>query len=189
MCCGASSFALSFVHDRNLFEELERMVEEDRRVHAASDAEAGSAARVDDVHRRNGQRLKEIIAQHGWPGRSLVGEEGAIYAWMILQHLTDDSEFQRKGLELVKQAASKGESPMSHVAYLEDVIRISRGEPQLYGTQFELDQEGLMSPLPVEDPAHMNERRSAVGLDRIEERVRVIRDQAALVGSGPHSSK
>lgn len=186
MCCGASSFGLSFIRDRKLFDELECMVEEDRRVHAAV-AEGSlfnrSYVHIDEVHRRNAKRLKEIVSQHGWPGRSLVGEEGATYAWMILQHASNDIDFQREGLGLIQLAASLHEAPISHAAYLEDIIRISEGRPQIYGTQFDLDLDGVMNPLPIEDPAHVNERRRAAGLDRIEERVHVLREQAASVAS------
>jgi hypothetical protein len=187
MCSGGSSFGLSFIKDRQLFNEMERMVEEDRAMHARVAAEGslfdGSYVRLDELHRRNADRLKAIIAKHGWPGRSLVGEEGATYAWMIVQHASGDIDFQRRGLELIKDAVSRHEAPMSHAAYLEDLIRVTEGRPQIYGTQFEVDKDGLMSPLPIEDPAHVNDRRRAVGLDRIEERARVVRDEAAFVGS------
>jgi hypothetical protein len=188
MCCGASNYGLSFVHDREIFNELERMVEEDRRLHAELAAEGSTfnhaPKRLDEMHQRNADRLKAIIGVHGWPGRSRVGEEGATYAWMIVQHASGDVEFQRHGLELIKEAVSRDEAPLSHAAYLEDLIRVMEGRPQLYGTQFELDKEGRMSPLPIQDPANVNERRRAAGLGRIEERIRVVRARATFVGSG-----
>ena len=33
------------------------------------------------LHQHNSARLQEIIAQHGWPGRSLVEEDGTEAAW------------------------------------------------------------------------------------------------------------
>lgn len=182
MCSGANNFALSFVRNRELFNELEHMVEEDRQMHATAD-DSIFDKRVDALHRRNADRLKAIIAEQGWPGRSLVGEEGATYAWMIVQHASSDVDFQRGGLELIKDAVSRHEAPMSHAAYLEDLLLVTHGLPQIYGTQFELDNDGLMSPLPIEDPTHVNDRRRAVGLDRIEERVHAARDESAFVGS------
>lgn len=56
--------------------------------------------RMEEVHTRNGARLKEIIAEYGWPGRSLVGEDGMIAAWFIAQHAIGDPPFQRKAVKL-----------------------------------------------------------------------------------------
>lgn len=182
MCCGAGAWGLSFIHNRDLFEDLERMVDEDNRVRAelaaAGELSGGYHPRMEAVHRDNARRLKEIIAEHGWPGRSLVGDEGATYAWLILQHAISDPEFQRHGLELLKAAVARGDAPASHVAYLEDRIRTFEGRPQLFGTQFGFDAFGELTPLPIEDPEHVNERRRALGLDTIEHRTRAMRSQA-----------
>ena len=35
---------------------------------------------------KNLKRLEEIISQHGWPGQSLVGSDGSLAAFVILQH-------------------------------------------------------------------------------------------------------
>lgn len=190
MCCGASSYGLSFVHNQRLFGELEQMVEEDRRVHAEAGGEQsseGARRRLDSMHQRNADRLKALIGEHGWPGHALVGHEGATYAWMIVQHATCDLKFQRRGLELIKDAVSRREAPMSHAAYLEDLIRVEEGRPQLYGTQFEIDKEGRMNPLPIENAARVNDRRRAAGLDRIQDRIRAVKNEVAFVGSSTHS--
>lgn len=182
MCCGASDFGLSFIHNRKLFEELECMADEDTRVRmqllATGELFQGYHSRMEAVHRRNAARLKEIIAEFGWPGRSLVGEEGATYAWLILQHSIGDPEFQRRGLELLKQAAAYGEAPATHAAYLEDRIRMYEGRPQPYGTQFDWDSDGQLSPMPIEDPERVNDRRRAIGLDTIEHQTHRMRANA-----------
>jgi hypothetical protein len=182
MCCGASEYGLTFIHNRQLFEELEKMADEDTRTRAGLLASGelfeGYHPRMEAVHRRNAARLKEIIAQYGWPGRSLVGEEGATYAWIILQHSIGDPEFQRHGLQLLKDAVARGDAPATHAAYLEDLVRMYEGRPQLYGTQFDWDANGQLSPVPIEDPAHVNERRRAIGLDTIEHRTQRMREDA-----------
>lgn len=189
MCCGASELGLSFIHNRQLFQELERMADEDTNVRselfASGELFDGYHPRMETVHRRNAARLKEIIAEHGWPGRSLVGEEGATYAWLILQHAIGDPEFQRRGLELLKEAVSRGEAPATHAAYLEDRIRIYEGRSQLYGTQFDWDSSGKLSPLSIEDPEHVNQRRRSIGLDTVEHRTERVRDEAAQENAMP----
>ena len=47
---------------------------------------------------------------------------------------------------------------------LEDRIRSFEGRPQRYGTQFDWDEQGRLSPLPLEDPAGVDARRRTIGL-------------------------
>lgn len=56
------------------------------------------------------ERLGEIVAEHGWPTRSLVGDDGATAAWAIAQHSDLDPQFQRQMLELMWAAAAVGEA-------------------------------------------------------------------------------
>lgn len=188
MCCGGNHFALGFIHDRPLFEELERMADEDTRVRSelacAGELFHGYHPRMEAVHKANARRLKQIIAERGWPGRSLVGDEGATYAWMIVQHAIGDPAFQRSCLILLIEAVAHGEAPASHVAYLDDRIRTFEGRPQLYGTQFERDRNGEINPMPIEESERVNERRRAIGLDSIEDRLRMARAQAGRADAG-----
>lgn len=130
---------------------------------------AGYHPRMEEVHRRNAARLRAIIAAHGWPGRSLVGDDGAEAAWRIAQHAIGEPEFFRRAYELLQHAADAGEAPAWQAACLLDRIRTYEGKPQVYGTQFDWDEHGRMSPLPIEDPGRVNELRCAVGLPTIEE--------------------
>lgn len=159
--------------------ELLAMKEEDLRVRAevvaGASAFAGYHPRMEAVHVRNAARLKEIIAGHGWPGRSLVGEDGAHAAWFIAQHAIGDPPFQRMALTLLREALARGEVSPAQPAFLEDRICFFEGRPQTYGTQFDLDDEGLPRPYPVADPEHVDERRRAVGLNTLEERTRELR--------------
>jgi hypothetical protein len=63
-----------------------------------------------------------------------------------------------------------------------DRIRFFEGRPQLYGTQFDWNENGEMNPWPIEDAEHVDERRAAAGLNTIAERTQQIREQAAREG-------
>ena len=41
---------------------------------------------MEAVHRANAARLRVIVEEIGWPGKSQVGEDGAHAAWHVLQH-------------------------------------------------------------------------------------------------------
>lgn len=137
----------------------------------------GYNPRMQDVHECNARKLEEIVSEYGWPGRTLVGEDGAAAAWLIVQHAIGLPSFQRRCLDLLQRSADDNEVPSWQPAYLLDRIRVFEGRPQVYGTQFDLDERGEMSPSPVEDEAGLNARRAAVGLDSIEDRTQMMRAQ------------
>ena len=122
--------------------------------------------RMAELHMGNNARFSEIIDEFGWPGPSLVGPAGADAAWLIAQHAVLDPPLQRRCLALLEARVKAGDGSPSQLAYLTDRICILEGRPQRYGTQHDWDDEGRMSPLPVEDPAQVGERRAAMGLDR-----------------------
>ena len=139
----------------------------------------GYHPRMRAVHERNAQRLDRILAESGWPGRSQVGEEASGAAWLILQHAIGNPPLQRRGLTLLQKAAERGDVPAVEVAMLEDRIRSMEGRGQRFGTQFDWDSEGNMSPVPIEDPDRVDERRRSVGLGPLEESIRLHREGMA----------
>jgi hypothetical protein len=82
---------------------------------------------------------------------------------------------QRKCLPLLREAAARGDVPAAYPAWLEDRIAFSERRPQRYGTQFDWDRNGWMSPWPIEDPAGVHRRRAEAGLPPLAEQVRRVR--------------
>lgn len=176
--------------DAALRDELFAMEAEDIRVRAELLEEGalgdGYNPRMRAVHERNAARLKEIIAAHGWPGRSLVGRDGSHAAWRIVQHVIGDAEFQRSCVPAIERAITNGEAPLAQLAFLVDRIRYFEGKPQIYGTQFDWDANGELNPWQIEDPEHVDQRRQRAGLNSIADRTREMREQAAREGdAGP----
>lgn len=124
------------------------------------------AKRVDSDNRK---WLAQFIDTHGWPGRSLVGDEAAHAAWLLVQHAGQDLTFQKKCLALM-QKAEKGEVAPADIAYLIDRTRVAEGKKQLYGTQLEIqDQARRVVLKPVEDPDRLDELRQGMGLPPIHD--------------------
>jgi hypothetical protein len=110
----------------------------------------------------NTKWLQVVVEKHGFPTRSLVGRDGANAAWLLVQHADHDSKFQRRCLDLMAQLP-QGEFAPQDLAYLTDRVLLAEGQPQRYGTQFSLI-DGKCIPRPLEDEAHVDERRAAIGL-------------------------
>lgn len=175
--------------DPALRSELVAMANEDQRIRAELAADGslfqGYHPRMEEVHRRNGVRLLEIIEERGWPGRSLAGEEGSAAAWLVLQHAISMPSLQRRGLDILKIELSRGEVDRAQVAMLEDRICVFEGRKQVYGTQYDWDEHGELSPHPIGDPDHVDERRRAAGLPPLEENTRRIRDEMREIPGVP----
>ncbi len=119
--------------------------------------------RLEFVDGVNIARMQEIIARFGWPGRSLVGEEGANASLLIVLHADRNVPFQRECLQLLCKAVSDYEAPDRHLAFLTDRILVNEGKPQRYGTQLKIS-DGQFVYAEMEDIIHVNVRRQAPGL-------------------------
>ena len=113
---------------------------------------------------QNQAKLKAIVAKWGWPGKSLVGKQASDAAWEVLQHTTEDKPFMRKCLPMLVSAMDRGDAERPEVALLVDRVLVGEGKKQLYGSQFAMDSSGKMTANPIQDPAHLDERRRAMHL-------------------------
>ena len=147
----------------------------------------GYNPRMAELHARHADALQEILTEVGWPGRTLVGDDGAEAAWRILQHAIGSPFLQRACLPLLRDAAARGDVPAAYHAWLQDRIAFSERRPQYYGTQFDWDANGQMSPWPIAEPEGVDRRRAAVGLPPLAEQQRRIRALAAAECEQPPS--
>lgn len=145
----------------------------------------GHAPERDAIHRRNAARLATLVDAHGWPGRSLAGEDGAEAAWRILQHAVGEPALQRRFLPLLAQAAAAGDVPLLQPAMLADRIRFFEGRPQVYGTTLDWDGQGRLTPGALEKPEEVDVRRAMLGLPPLAVSVEQSLSQALLAEERP----
>ncbi len=129
------------------------------------------------VHRRNNARLAEIIDAAGWPGRTLVGDDGCRAAGFIVQHAILDLALQRRCVPLLEAAVAVDEAFPFMVALLTDRVLMEQGLPQRYGTQHIGGPEGVLVPWPIEEPETVDRRRAMVGLEPLGERTAQLQEQ------------
>jgi hypothetical protein len=103
----------------------------------------------------------------------------------VVQHAIGEPAFVRRGLALLRDAVARGDAEPAQLAYLEDRVATFEGRPQRYGTQFDWDDAGVLSPRPLEDPDGVDARRLALGLEPLAERTAAMRAQAAEEGEAP----
>lgn len=143
--------------NEELHDELAAMLDRDQ-----IDSMGGSSG---ESFQARTNRLKEIIAEFGWPTIALVGKDGEDAAWAIAQHSDLDPSFQDFALAWLRAAAEAGEASLGNLAYLEDRVLVAKGEPQLWGTQIRCGEDGPVPATPIADEATVDERRTRAGLD------------------------
>lgn len=137
------------------------------------------ALKVAEVDSRNTTRLKEIIKQYRWPSKTLVGEDGALAAFLLVQHADLNPDFQRECLVLMEELrlTNPQEVYLPAIAYLTDRIRMANQEPQLYGTQVLINpQTKEIIIYPIEDPDNLGKRRASYELPPMEEYLEQIKN-------------
>ena len=144
--------------DEELRAELLRRVAADQEARRTLDTGAMEAADTANL-----PWLRQVITDVGWPGKSLVGEDGAQAAWLLAQHAGRDPAFQRRCLDLLTSAVTRGEATVVQQAYLTDRVLLHEGQPQEYGTQA-IARDGRFEARKLRDPDHVDERRASAGL-------------------------
>jgi hypothetical protein len=137
---------------------------------------------MEAVHDENAALLARAFDDIGWPGRRDFGDDGAGAAFLILQHAIGHPDLQRRGLALILEAIPEGQANPLDAAYLADRIAIFEGAEQTFGTQFDWDTNGQLSPAPVRDPETLDDRRASVGLPPMAETIADMRANAAAEG-------
>ncbi len=108
--------------------------------------------------------IEEVIKEHGYPGKSIVGEPTNKAAWYVIQHSDKIPEY----IDLMKAAGTKDELPFRLVAMMEDRYLMSKDQEQLYGTQgmtYFIDGEDVSFMWPIKDHENVNQRRKEAGFE------------------------
>ncbi|WP_052351907.1 DUF6624 domain-containing protein [Deinococcus pimensis] len=116
--------------------------------------------------------LKTILRLFGWPSTNRAGAYLAQNAWLLAQHADATPALQLCVLKLIERQASTP-AERTNLAYLTDRVLLARGEPQVYGTQVTVDDvAGKATPRMLRDPANVDARRRAVGLEPLADYLR-----------------
>jgi hypothetical protein len=123
--------------------------------------ELGAALR--NVDKQNQTELEQLIAVCGWPTYDKWGATPVRAAFMVTQHAP--LVFKQKYRRNIEEAFKRGDIRPHLYALFVDRVRLLEGKPQLYGTQMKLERDGTEKMRPMEDEAHVNDRRQALGME------------------------
>lgn len=158
----------------------------DRLIQSGELAE-GYNKEMETMHNENAQILESIIDKIGYPSIDKVGKEASEAAWLVIQHAIGQPGFLKRCLNLLAYAVNENTADPKNLAYLTDRIAVFEDPLQLYGTQFDWDIAGQLSPNPFDDIKKVNQRRKNIGLNSLEEQTEIIRNRIKDENQAPPS--
>lgn len=111
-------------------------------------------------------KIESIIKEHGYPGKSLVGQNESDVAWAVIQHASP--QIMKKYLAVLKKAVDDNEIEFTKYALTLDRVLMSENKPQIYGSQAtKVKLVGIDEPQliiwPIENPKTVDKLRRRVG--------------------------
>jgi len=107
--------------------------------------------------------IQKYLDQNGYPEISKVGRRQSRAVGYIILHHFDSLTFERY-LPVVKNLCMEGEAEWDVFAKMTDKLCIIKGEPQVYGTQYDRDSNGRTMLYKIDDIDQVNYRRMRIGL-------------------------
>lgn len=120
------------------------------------------------IDETNARKIKAIVAKHGWPTISEYGEYTSQNAWLLVQHMDNDVDFQELILKKLEDLWQKNEIKKANYAYLYDRVQVNRGRLQRYGSQGTCVGD-KWEPKPMEAPEEVDKRRAEMEMSTMAE--------------------
>ena len=117
-------------------------------------------------HVINEKKVRSILDTFGWPSKEISGERGNLTLCNVLQH--SENAVRIHYLPMMRQAVKDKKLEVRFLVRAEDRIATELGELQIYGGQMKYYKETKsFNVWPVFDPANIDKRRAAIGLEPI----------------------
>ena len=155
-------------YNQLLVDELKIILKDDQELRLSNDFIANKTELQQKRDSLNQSKIVKIIDQYGYPGRDMVGIAYEDVVFLVIQH--SNLEMMTKYLPMIKYNVNKKSLSPIFYAYLYDRVEMLNDRPQVYGTQFIVDnasEDSIMYKL--DDPAQVNERRRRVGLQYLKD--------------------
>jgi len=149
-----------------------------RELSAAHKSNADSLTIISIIHRMqavdslNVSIIDNLLDKNGLPGYDVVGLRGV--STIILTLLHSPLKIQLKYLPLVRKGVKKKNIQPYELAMLEDKVSVAQNGSQIYGSQLSYDESGKPILVPIKDEANVNKRRAAVGLEPLEQYLKLF---------------
>ena len=129
---------------------LETIMETDQQ--AIKDFRDGKITGADlkKINKKNTSVVKKIITEIGFPTINLTSQKAYKAAVLVVLH-SGDADLLNESIKNLQNA-----DPISiqkrDIAYMIDKVRVIQKLPQLFGTQYNIDKDGVLKYIEIEKP-------------------------------------
>lgn len=102
-----------------------------------------------------------------WPGISYVGKKSNHYGVLLYQHT--ENNCRKKNYVFMKEAFRLSEINNNEFAMITDRVRIGKGKPQIYGTQFKMGEHKKLILSGKINIKKINKNREKIGLPALKQ--------------------
>jgi len=163
-----------------LRDEIENLVKSDQ---AARQQEGFDPKKMEEVDKRNAVPLLAVFQRYGVPTYDMVGPQAAGDFVIMVQH--HSAELRKAILPGLNANVAAEQADPDSYALVFDRSRRDEGRKQFYGTQLECGLDRQLHEAPLEDEAHVNQRRAQFGLMRMELYARLVKEMSPPVCQPP----
>ncbi len=141
---------------------------------AIKDFRAGkiTASDLTEINRMNVGIVKKIISEIGFPTIIITSQKSYKAAVLVVLH-SGDVDFLNESIRNL-QNADPTSIQKRDIAYMIDKTRVIQKLPQLYGTQYNIDKDGVLKYIDIEKPEDLEERRAEYGMESFEEYKKIV---------------
>jgi hypothetical protein len=147
----------------DLRDQIERMSKVDQ---AVRQQEGFDVKKMAETDRENASPLQAILDRYGAPTFAMVGTQAAADFVVMIQH--QSPQFSEQALPKLKAAVDAGQADPGSFAMAYDRSQSNLGKKQFYGEKLVCKAGEKLHEEPIEDEAHVNQRRAELGLVRVE---------------------
>jgi hypothetical protein len=154
----------------DLRDQLQRMLAVDQEFRQPQHFDATKTPEIDREH---AAALDAIVNRYGVPTYAMVGSDGVTAFVTMVQH--QPPAIRRKVLPMLKAAVDAGQADPGDYTKVFDRTARDEGRAQQYGENLECGPgETVLHRAPIDDEVHVNARRAAMGLIRLEIYERIV---------------
>lgn len=114
-----------------------------------------------ELDRANTELVRGTVEDASWLDQRRYDSQFRADVWLIVQH-SSDAALMELLLAQIEPLVLAGEFDGQEYGMMYDRVAINQGRHQRYGSQVECSN-GQYVPLPMEDPAHVDQRREEIG--------------------------
>ncbi len=151
------------MYTKKLIKKIESLYDVDQRSIRLYKSGKLSGLALEKINLEQTGILKKIITKRGFPFKNVASEKAYVSAFLVVQH-SDDLDFMENVKDIFLNSNDL-QVDKSNLGYLTDRIKVLKGLPQIYGTQYKNANAGRISFFDIEDMKNVDKRRKKLGME------------------------